>query len=171
MAEAEDAFQNRLGVLQASVDDLLGSLDARTHGLLLKMRAQLDACQRENRELKERVRVEHIAAIDRRNAATRAAEASAAEASATRAEAQANATSRAHAGQPGKSPATRRSWPVVQGAPLEPPPVPHLPPAAPVTPSPPPSVVPVYHEGYLASVPPLVLLSTGYFAPPQRQPL
>lgn len=45
IAEAEDAFQSRLGLLQASVDDLLGALDARAHGLLVKMRGQLGACQ------------------------------------------------------------------------------------------------------------------------------
>lgn len=45
IAEAEDAFSNRVGVLQASMDDLLGALDARTHMLLVRMRGQLGACQ------------------------------------------------------------------------------------------------------------------------------
>ena len=77
VAAAEESAHARVGVLQASVDELLGCYDGRTHRMLLRWRTQLDACQRENKQLREQARLSYVAAIDRRNDAVAAVRASA----------------------------------------------------------------------------------------------
>ncbi len=62
--KAEAACGARVAVLEAAVGELLGSMDAETHRLLLKWRAQVETTQRENALLREQQRIAHVRALD-----------------------------------------------------------------------------------------------------------
>lgn len=64
VAKAEAACDMRIATLEVAVGELLGALDAETHRLLTKWRGRLDTAERENRRLKEELRLHHVAALD-----------------------------------------------------------------------------------------------------------
>ena len=64
--KAEAACSSRVAVLEAAVGELLGSMDAETHRLLLKWRAQVESTRRENAVLREQQRLAHVHALDQK---------------------------------------------------------------------------------------------------------
>jgi hypothetical protein len=64
--KAEAACSSRVAVLEAAVGELLGSMDAETHRLLLKWRAQVESTRRENAVLRDQQRRAHVHALDQK---------------------------------------------------------------------------------------------------------